>query len=131
MSMSVAVSSRAVSDRLPAALRRPGLLVPVMLAFVIGIGFVLRVHDAGVRSLWVDELFSVGLATQDLRTILMVLYGEEANMTLYYLLMAVWLKIVGGSASEIWMRLPSVVFGAGGIWAIYRLGSRLNGRATG
>ena len=82
MSMSVAVSSRAVSDRLPAALRRPGLLVPVMLAFVIGIGFVLRVHDAGVRSLWVDELFSVGLATQDLRTILMVLYGEEANMTL-------------------------------------------------
>ena len=88
MSASVAVSSRAVSDRAPAALRRPGLLVPVVLAFVIGIGFVLRVHDAGVRSLWVDELFSVGLATQDLRTILMVLYGEEANMTLYYLLMA-------------------------------------------
>ena len=29
------------------------------------------------------------------------------------------------------MRLPSVVFGAAGVWAIYRLGSRLNGRATG
>jgi hypothetical protein len=67
---------------LRAMLRRPHLAVGVALAVVIGIGLALRLHDIGVRSLWVDELFSVGLAAQDPRTILTVLYGEEANMTL-------------------------------------------------
>lgn len=112
-------------------LRRPGLVLGVALACVTVVGLVLRLYDAGVRSLWVDELFSVGLAAQDPRTILTVLYGEEANMTLYYALMYVWVRLVGTEASELWMRLPSVLFGAAGLLAIYRVGARLDRPATG
>ena len=98
---------------------------------MIVIGLVLRLHDLGARSLWVDELFSVGLAAQDPSTMLTVLYGEEANMALYYAFMYVWVRLVGAGADETWMRLPSVLFGVAGLWALYRLGSRLDRPATG
>jgi hypothetical protein len=90
-----------------------------------------RLRDLGARSLWVDELFSVGLAAQNPSTILTVLYGEEANMALYYGFMYVWVRLVGAGADETWMRLPSVLFGVAGLWALYRLGSRLDRPATG
>ncbi len=102
-----------------------------MLGLVIAIGLVLRLRDLGARSLWVDELFSVGLAAQDPSTILTVLYGEEANMALYYAFMFVWVRLVGAGADEAWMRLPSVLFGVAGLWALYRLGSRLDRPTTG
>ena len=102
-----------------------------MLAIVIGVGLLLRLRDLGARSLWVDELFSVGLAAQSPSTILTVLYGEEANMALYYGVMFFWARLVGFAADEAWMRLPSVLFGVAGLWALYRLGSRLDRPATG
>jgi 4-amino-4-deoxy-L-arabinose transferase-like glycosyltransferase len=105
--------------------------MPVALAVVLVVGLVLRLRDLGVRSLWVDELFSVGLAAQSPSTILTVLYGEEANMTLYYAIMYLWVRLVGPSAGEVWMRLPSVIFGVAGIWALYRLGARLDRPLTG
>jgi mannosyltransferase len=98
---------------------------------VLAVGLALRLRDLGTRSLWVDELFSVGLAAQSPSTILTVIYGEEANMALYYAFMFVWLRLVGAAADETWMRLPSVLFGVAGLWALYRLGSRLGGPATG
>ena len=103
----------------------------VALGIVIVIGLALRLRDLGTRSLWVDELFSVGLAAQHPSTILTVLYGEEANMALYYAFMFVWVRLVGADADEAWMRLPSVLFGVAGLWALYRLGSRLDRPATG
>jgi hypothetical protein len=107
-------------------------LAPVVaLTFVIVVGLVLRLRDVGVRSLWVDELFSVGLAAQSPSTILTVLYGEEANMALYYALMFVWVRIVGADSSDTMMRLPSVLFGVAGLWALYRLGARLDRPLTG
>jgi mannosyltransferase len=107
-------------------------LTPVVaLLIVIGVGLVLRLRDVGVRSLWVDELFSVGLAAQSPSTILTVLYGEEANMALYYALMFVWVRIFGADSNETVMRLPSVLFGVAGLWALYRLGARLDRPLTG
>jgi hypothetical protein len=111
--------------------KRPGLARSLALLIVIGAALALRLHDVGVRSLWVDELFSVGLAAQGPSTILTVIYGEEANMALYYALMFGWVRLVGASASEVWMRLPSVLFGAAGLWALYRLGARLDRPSTG
>ncbi len=104
------------------------LSTPSTLALVALLVFatVARVHDLGARSLWVDELFSVGLAVQDLSTILFVLYGEEANMALYYFVMSIWVRLVGGDASEFWLRLPSVAFGVASIWALYALGSEID-----
>jgi mannosyltransferase len=101
------------------------------LVVVIGAALALRLHDLSARSLWVDELFSVGLAAQSLPTILAVLYGEEANMTLYYLGMFSWVRLTGPDASEFWVRLPSVLLGAAGVLAMYRLGMRFGGRIVG
>ena len=103
----------------------------MLLALAVAVGLYLRVRDLAVRSLWVDELFTVALAAQPIPTVLRVLYGEEANMTLYYFVMFGWVRLVGASASELWMRLPSAVFGVLGAVALYRLGSRFGGRATG
>jgi len=108
-----------------------GLLTATLLLLAVAIALYLRVRDLTARSLWVDELFTVGLAAQPIATVLRVLYGEEANMTLFYLVMFGWVRLVGASASELWMRLPSVVFGVLGALALYRLGSRFGGRATG
>lgn len=129
----VTVRPRAAAPTLPGILRalHPGLLVAAGLVIVIGVGFALRMRDLGERSMWVDELFSIGLAAQQPRDIVTVLYGEEANMTLYYVFMFFWVRLVGASADEFWMRLPSVIFGAAGLWALYRLGTRLDGPATG
>jgi len=71
------------------------------------------------------------LAAQSPSTVLKVLYGEEANMTLYYVFMFLWVRLVGASASELWMRMPSVLFAVAGLYGLYRLGTRLNGRSTG
>ena len=118
---------------LPARVRAwagaPGLTLA--LGTVLALATMLRLHELGARSLWVDELVSVGLATQDLGTILFVLYGEEANMTLYYLVMRGWVLLVGGGASEAWMRLPSALFGVASLWALYRLGADLDRPPTG
>ncbi|MCC6177854.1 MAG: glycosyltransferase family 39 protein [Chloroflexi bacterium] len=97
----------------------------------IAVGAALRLRDVGGRSMWVDELFSVGLAAQDVRTLLAVLYGEEANQTLYYLVMFGWSRLVGPTADEFWMRLPSVVFGLAVLPVMYTLGARLGSRWAG
>jgi mannosyltransferase len=127
------VESQAVCQPLArlTAERRRHVLPLIAVGLVIVIGLVLRLRDLGTRSLWVDELFSVGLAAQNPSTILAVLYGEEANMALYYAFLFVWVRLVGAGADEAWIRLPSVLFGVAGLWALYRLGSRLDRPATG
>jgi len=122
------VPNRALGSQLAA---RPDLLLWSGFVVVVVAGFVLRLRDLGVRSLWVDELFSIGLAAQHPRDIVTVIYGEEANMTLYYVFMFFWVRVVGASADEFWMRLPSVVFGMLGAWALFRVGARLDRPLTG
>jgi hypothetical protein len=133
ISATIAAPPRARDQQLSwwTAERRRRTLPIVVLAIVIGIGLLLRLNELGARSLWVDELFTVGLAAQSPSTILTVLYGEEANMALYYGVMFVWARLVGVDADELWMRLPSVLFGVAGLWALYRLGTRLDGQVTG
>lgn len=104
---------------------------PAVLGLVLVASAALRLRDLGARSLWIDELFGIALGAQDLSTTLAVLYGDEANMALYYLLMASWVRLVGGSADELWMRLPSVVFGVASLWALYRVGAELDCPALG
>lgn len=52
-------------------------------------------------------------------------------MALYYGFMFLWARLVGVGADEVWMRLPSVLFGVAGLWALYRLGTRLDRPSTG
>ncbi|MFN8522055.1 MAG: glycosyltransferase family 39 protein [Chloroflexota bacterium] len=102
------------------------------MALAVGVlSFVLRIRDAGSRSLWMDELFTVAFVAQSPRTMLDVLYGEEANMALYYAVMVVWSWLVGHGASELFVRLPSIVFGAASATCLYLLGLRLASPAAG
>jgi hypothetical protein len=106
-------------------------LLVAALTIVIVAGALLRLRDLAARSLWIDELFTVGVSAQTVPMLVHVLYGEEANMTLYYLIMFGWVRLVGADANEFWMRLPSVIFGVAGALAIYRLGTRFGGWRTG
>jgi mannosyltransferase len=109
--------SRLLDDRLVL----PGLYL---------LGLAPRLWDLGRRSFWLDELSSVGtsaLSFGDLRQALTV----EANMTLYYWALFVWLRLVGFGADEWLIRLLSVIVASGAIPLSYLLGRRLHSRPAG
>jgi mannosyltransferase len=102
----------------------------VALGAVCLLGLGLRLWDLGDRSFWTDELSAVGTSALSFRDLLQAL-TVEANMTLYYWALFVWLRIVGFGASEATIRLLSVAAGCGGIPLIYVLGRRLHSTAAG
>jgi hypothetical protein len=68
------------------------------------------------RSLWLDEGFSIGTAAH--------LDGFDLQRPLYFLFLKAWMLL---GQSEIWLRLPSVVFGVAGVVVLHALGRRLLG----
>jgi hypothetical protein len=102
----------------------------VILTAVCALGLILRLRDLGQRSLWFDELTSVGIAAQPLPAFLVAL-SSEANMALYYWGLFLWLRLVGVGADETLLRLPSVLLGALAVGLIYALGRRLHSARAG
>jgi 4-amino-4-deoxy-L-arabinose transferase-like glycosyltransferase len=102
----------------------------LLLALTILGGFGLRIWDIGRRSLWFDELFSVSVAGLGFDDFLPVIKAD-ANSPLYYVLLAVWLRIVGADASDALIRLPSAVAGTLSILVCFFLGRRLHSTRTG
>jgi len=99
-----------------------------LLLMFIGLGTCLRLHLLGVRSLWLDEAFSISVARTPLPEFLRTVWWGEANMTLYYLLLRVWLHV---GDSEFWLRSLSVLLGVLTIAATYLLGERFLSRRVG
>ena len=94
------------------------------------LGLAPRLWDLNQRSFWLDELSAVGTAAlsfNELRQALTV----EANMTLYYWALFVWLRLVGFGADEWLIRLPSVLIGSCTIPLSYLLGRRLHSGPAG
>ena len=123
--------SKSPSQAPPARGRTP-ILTPartaLLLSFIILIGAMLRLHQLAARSLWIDEASSVAFASLPLRPFLKLLWGSQANMTLYYILLRGWIHL---GDSEFALRSLSVLCGVLTIPAIYLLGARLFDRATG
>ena len=84
--------------------------------------------ELGRESLWVDETFSVGTAKLPLAGLWESFTGNEPNMNLYYLLLHFVVQV---GDSEFWVRAPSAVSAALAVSAVWVLGRRLYGPATG
>ncbi len=85
-------------------------------------------------SLWEDELFSVDLARGPLGLQLSYIWSKEVNGTLYFLTLRGWLWLTGffgARPDELVGRMPSVVFDALSVVAVFLLGRRFLGRTAG
>src|ERR1700733_8957431 len=80
-------------------------------------------------SIVLDEATSVKFARLDFIPLIPVVAGGDPNMSLYYVLLNLWVRIVGESETAV--RSLSAIFGALAVCTIYVLGARLYGRTTG
>lgn len=92
----------------------------LLLVFAAGVAF--RFLFLGCKPFWFDECFSVELARMDWRNFLHVLWWREANMSLYYALLRVWLHF---GATQFTIRSLSVICASATLPAIYWLATQL------
>jgi len=94
---------------------------------IIGLGAVLRFVALGHKSFWLDEIATAFIIRLPDRLFWSVLWRDEGNMALYYILVRPWLHF-GGSEGSI--RLLSAVVGIVSIPLMYLLSKRLFGENT-
>lgn len=92
------------------------------------VGWSLRLHRLGDKSVWWDEGWSVWVARQSWVDILRQV-GHDVHPPLYFWLLHAWRW--GSGDSEFGLRAFSALLGVLTIAATYRLGKVVNGRATG
>ena len=100
----------------------------VWLWAIVALGAALRLIALGYKSFWLDEIASVVTTRLPGNAFWSMLWHEEGNMALYYVLLRPWLHLGTGEAS---VRLLSVVPGIASIPVMYFLGRRLFGPRTG
>jgi len=116
-----------MSPKRPSGSARPRA-TPFLLTAILLLAAGLRLHDLAAESLWVDEGASLRFASMGAAEIL-ASAGTDPNPPTYYLLLHHWVALFGDS--EWSLRLPSALFGALSVAAVYALGSSLFGRAAG
>ncbi len=95
------------------------------LLFLMAAGTIIRFLFLTRKPFWFDESFSAEVAQISWGNFLRLLWWREANMSLYYLLLRIWLLF---GHSEFYIRSLSVVFAAATIPAIYWLARLLYDR---
>jgi 4-amino-4-deoxy-L-arabinose transferase-like glycosyltransferase len=101
------------------------VLKPTVVAATITIvSLVLGFTLLGEKSFWLDEGYSFAYAQGSWTDLWKVVSTSQANMSLYYVLLHVWL---GLGTSELVIRALSVFFIAGTIPLLYALGRRIMG----
>jgi mannosyltransferase len=96
------------------------------LLLLLAAGVAVRFLHLVSKPFWFDECFSVEVARIGWGNFLRLLWWREANMSLYYLLLRIWLHF---GQTEYFIRSLSVVIAAASLPAIYWLGRLLyNGR---
>lgn len=95
----------------------------MFLAFVILTGLLIRLISLN-QSLWLDEATSV-VAARDysFSEILTKFSPGDFHPPLYYLILKIWMSLVG--SSEMAARMISVVFGSATIWVVYKIAKSL------
>ncbi len=96
---------------------------------VLILGWALRWHTVGTRSLWVDEAFSLWLARHPLPALLTWVARIDQHPPLYYLLLAGWIRVAG--TSETALRGLSVLLSTFTLPLAYRLGTAVAGPRAG
>ena len=92
-------------------------------------GGVLRILLINKNGMWLDETFSVWLVNHSIGEMLDWIAKIDQHPPLYYLLLHPWIGKFGDT--PYYVRLFSVLFGAGAIPIIYLIGKRISGAVTG
>ena len=103
-----------------------GAVPPVALAAVTA---ALGWYRIDRKSLWFDEAIAVAIARMPTGRFVHTLWNDEANMSLYYLLLRGWVAV--GGTSEAWIRSLSVLLAVVTVLVTFHLGRHLFGPVTG
>ncbi len=103
-----------------------GLASWLPITLILLLATVVFAYRLGAEGLWLDELTSI----QDADLSPVEVFTNNQLRPLYYLLLMVWMDLVG-SGSDVGLRLLSVVFGLISVYLIYRLGRRVAGEPAG
>ena len=98
---------------------------PWLVLVITLIGVWLRVFLLAKNGLWLDEAFSLWMANHSVVEMLQWTVKIDQHPPLYYLLLHFWIARYGDS--PFYVRLLSVLFGAGTIPIIYLIGKRMSG----
>lgn len=99
-----------------------------LLLVIVLLGTILRFAALDRQSLWLDEAYSLHVASADSLSILTGSVGDRYTPPFYYLLLHGWMNF---GTSEVALRSLSAVFDVACIVAIFLLGSALFGRQIG
>ena len=102
---------------------------PWLVITITVIGGLLRVFALGNKGMWLDETFSVWMASHSVAEMLQWIVRIDQHPPLYYLLLHYWIALNGDTPYDV--RLLSVLFGAGTIPIIYLIGKRMSGVVMG
>ncbi len=98
-----------------------------MIIAILILALVLRLVNLN-QSLWLDEAVQAITAKASLTGIFQEITGDF-HPPLFHLLMHFWVRIFG--ASEISLRMPSVLFGVGTVYLVYLIGQTLGSKKWG
>ena len=102
---------------------------PWLVIIITLIGGWLRVFLLDNKGMWLDETFSVWMASHSVVDMLQWIVRIDQHPPLYYLLLHYWIALNGDTPYHV--RLLSVLFGAGTIPIIYLIGKRMSGVVMG
>jgi uncharacterized membrane protein len=96
---------------------------------VITVGALVRLHNLGIDSLWLDEAISWSQSKDSLVDVIRRTASDNYYPPLHNLFLFAVIKFFGDG--EWSLRLPSAIFGVAGIAALYWLGTMTVGRTAG
>ena len=102
----------------------PGFVLLITL-----LGGALRILLLGEKGMWLDETFSVWMASHSLPDLWQWIVRIDQHPPLYYFLLHYWITLTGNTAYDV--RFFSVFFGAAAIPIIYLIGKRISGAPVG
>jgi mannosyltransferase len=100
----------------------------LVLLVVVALGVAARLGYLAAKPFWFDECFSTEVARLDGRSFLRLLWWREANMSLYYGLLRLWLHF---GQTPFFIRSLSVAISGCSLPAVYWLGRLLYDRRVG
>lgn len=91
----------------------------ITLSLILLLSLILRIYKLDAEDLWVDEIFSINLANNNIYGIITGSL-KDTNPPLYYIILHYWSSLFGNG--EFISRVPSVIFGIISIYVIYKTG---------
>jgi len=101
----------------------PVLNSKLLLLAILILAVVLRIIFIGTHSFWLDELYSLKFAENDLLDLIQEVAGFDNHPPTYYILLHYWISLFGDSEAS--LRTPSAIFGFLSVYFTYKVGELL------